>query len=358
MMRKVEFVAALVVALLAAFACSPGGDVSRGGEGGGTAAAPPGKAGENAGELVVYAPKVNLRAGPSSSADVVAVLDEGTYAEVLPDKRVEGDGYDWARVRADGEEGWVAEKFVIPASIYEATRKAHELGRGGDAAAMVAELERVTAERGGKAEDISVSPDGNKVLCRLLNDPGDETVGTDLYFAAGRGLVDNAGESLFMGTVAWSADGRYFVRGGNFVAMSPFRVYDAKRNRVTLGGESYGDNFAFAGGYFVFLTTEPSEAVKDAGLPAMYYVTLPGGKMRKILGADAGDARGRAGTREYRLRPIGKAPLAVAASALYRTYADHYAPSYVSEEQTPSDVVRQEITLWVERFTHGLSRRR
>ena len=40
MMRKVEFAAALVVALFAAFACSPGGDVSRGGEGGGTAAAP------------------------------------------------------------------------------------------------------------------------------------------------------------------------------------------------------------------------------------------------------------------------------------------------------------------------------
>ena len=51
MMRKALFAAALVVALLAAFACSRGGDVSRGGEGGGTAAAPPGKAGENAGEL-------------------------------------------------------------------------------------------------------------------------------------------------------------------------------------------------------------------------------------------------------------------------------------------------------------------
>jgi len=76
------------------------------------------------------------------------------------------------------------------------------------------------------------------------------------------------------------------------------------------------------------------------------------------LEADAGDARGRAGTREYRLRPVGRAPLAVAASALYLKYVDDYAPSYVSEEQTPSDVVRQEVTLWVERFTHWLSRRR
>jgi hypothetical protein len=325
------FVAAIAVILLAALACSRGGgDVSRG-EGGGTAAAPPGKTGENAGGLVVYTPKVNLRAEPSSSADVVAVLGVGTYVERLPGKKVEGGGYYWARVRADGKEGWVADKFVIPAGIYEATRKAHELGRGGDAAGMVAELKRVTAARGGKAEDISVSPDGKKVLCRLLENPGDEMVGTDLYFAAGRGLVVNAGESLFLGTVAWSADGRYFARGGNFVAMFPFQIYDAERDKVIFGGESYRDNFAFAGGYFVFLTTEPSEAVKDADLPAMYYFPLPNGKMRKILEADAGDVRDRDGNREYRLRPVGKAPWAVAASALYREYADNYAPSYVSE---------------------------
>jgi hypothetical protein len=356
MTRKGVLIIAFAAALLAAFACSPKEEVGHG-ETAEAEAAPP-ATGEAAGDLVVCAPTVTLYAGPSSTAAVVGILKEGASVKGPVGERVITDGYDWFRVRADGEEAWVAERFVVPPAIYEATRKAHELGRGGDAAAMVAELERISAERGGKAEDISASPDGAKVLCRLLYDAANDHVGTDLYFAAGKGLVENAGESTSLGPVAWSANSRYFVRGGNVAEMSPFRVYDAERNKIVLNGESYEDNFAFAGGYFLFLTTEASGAVTDVNVPAMYYVTLPGGKMRIILEADTADSRGRGETREYRLRPVGKAPLAVPDSELYRKYADGYAPSCAAEERPPSDEVREEGRSWVKRLFDWLLGRR
>jgi len=279
----------------------------------------------------VWVEEMNMRAAPGASDEVVAVLAEGSRVDRKTSKGDEADGYYWARVRADYKEGWLADKFIVPAEIYLATREADKLGRSGNAAAMVAELKRVATQRG-RAEDVTVSPDGKKVLCRIPASIYDDTAGTDLYFVAGRGLVDKAGESLFLGSVKWSADGRYFVRGGNFVAMYPFRIYDAEQGEAIFGGESYRDNFAFVDGYFVFLTTEPSDVVADADLPAMYYVPLPGGKMRKLLEADAADARERDGPREYRLRPVGEAPPAVAASALYLKYVDDYAPSYVPEE--------------------------
>lgn len=280
---------------------------------------------------VVYVEQLNMRAAPGTSADVVAVLGEGTRVDESTSKGVEADGYHWVHVRVDGKEGWLANRFIVPVEIYEATRRADELGRSGDAAAMVAEIKRVAAERG-TAEEVSVSPDGKKMLCRLLADPDSRALGTDLYFAAGRGLVEKVAESLFFGNVKWSADSQYFVRAGNVVIKYSLHIYDAERCEVVFEGASYHDNFEFVDGYLVVLTTEPSDVVKEAELPAMYCVSLPAAKMSKVLEADAGDARGEGlGPREYRLRPVGKAPEAVASSSLYRKYLNNYAPSYVSE---------------------------
>jgi len=334
MKRKAVIIITSATALLAALACSPKEEgtaetVSNDAVGIGRGEpAVDGNAKPSPDDYVVYVDKLNLR-NSAGSGDVVAVLTAGTYVEGPLGKGVEDGGYYWVPVRAGGKEGWLADKFIIPAPVYEATRKADELGRSGDAAAMVAEIKRVTAQYG-KAEEVSASPNGKKLLCRLLADPADGTIGTDLYFVAGRGLVEKLGESLAFLDVKWSADGRYYARGGNVVAMYPLHIYDTDKDGVIFDGESYLDNFEFVDGYFVFLTTEPSDVVKDAHLPAMYYVTLPDVEMSKVLEAEANDARGD-GPREYRLRPVGEAPEAVAGSALYREYKNSFAPSYVSE---------------------------
>jgi len=280
--------------------------------------------------VVVYAAKVNLRAEPSPAARIVVVLSEGTCLERVPEKDADNGGYYWLGVRAGGDEGWVADDYVMPAGVYDATRKADSLGRAGDADAMVAELKKVLAARGGNDEDLSVSPDGKKALCRVLQDPADEMVGVDLYFGAGRGVVRKLGESIFLGAVTWSPDGRYWARGGGVTGAFPFAVRLAETADVLFEGVSNRDAFAFAGDNFLYLTTERNDA--GVRVPAFYCVPLPDGKPIEVLEADTNDRRDSGAVAEYRMRPVGSPPEAVTSAALYRKYAGEYAPVIIAED--------------------------
>jgi uncharacterized protein YraI len=54
---------------------------------------------------------VNMRAGPSMTAPVVATLREGTPVEALGDP-VSAEGRSWQQVRSDDREGWVVAVVV------------------------------------------------------------------------------------------------------------------------------------------------------------------------------------------------------------------------------------------------------
>jgi peptidoglycan/xylan/chitin deacetylase (PgdA/CDA1 family) len=53
----------------------------------------------------------NLRALPSTDADVVAVLEEGTPVHLL-EGPISADGLWWRKVSADGQEGWIVASYV------------------------------------------------------------------------------------------------------------------------------------------------------------------------------------------------------------------------------------------------------
>jgi len=57
--------------------------------------------------------RVNLRAGPSMAAPVVATLAEGTPVELL-DEPVPAEGRSWQRIRSGDHEGWVVAVVVQP----------------------------------------------------------------------------------------------------------------------------------------------------------------------------------------------------------------------------------------------------
>lgn len=54
---------------------------------------------------------VNLRTGPGVAYGVMQVLSAGTEVEVL-DETQEVDGGTWVKVRLDGQEGWMNQKFL------------------------------------------------------------------------------------------------------------------------------------------------------------------------------------------------------------------------------------------------------
>ena len=56
----------------------------------------------------------NLRALPSTRADIVAVLPEGTPVQPLGGGPVSAEGLWWREVRAAGSEGWIVASYVRP----------------------------------------------------------------------------------------------------------------------------------------------------------------------------------------------------------------------------------------------------
>jgi SH3-like domain-containing protein len=55
----------------------------------------------------------NLRARPSTKAEIVAELAEGTPVELL-EGPISAEGMLWRNVRAEGTEGWIVASYVRP----------------------------------------------------------------------------------------------------------------------------------------------------------------------------------------------------------------------------------------------------
>src|SRR5437016_11661851 len=55
---------------------------------------------------------LNVRSEPRSSAEVVAVADDGDFVNVLAGPMGQGDD-EWYRVEYEGEVGWVAGGFLV-----------------------------------------------------------------------------------------------------------------------------------------------------------------------------------------------------------------------------------------------------
>jgi hypothetical protein len=59
--------------------------------------------------------ELNLRAAPSGGAEVIAVLADGAFVEII-DGREEADGRRWVRVQSSRfGAGWSAEEFLVRA---------------------------------------------------------------------------------------------------------------------------------------------------------------------------------------------------------------------------------------------------
>jgi hypothetical protein len=55
----------------------------------------------------------NLRSLPSTEADVVAVLEEGTPVQPL-EGPISADGEWWRMINANGIQGWIVASYVRP----------------------------------------------------------------------------------------------------------------------------------------------------------------------------------------------------------------------------------------------------
>lgn len=70
------------------------------------------------GQSRVRTQDVNLRESPGATAPQITILRRGTAVEILGEaQRVEESI--WVRVRAQGREGWVNQRFVTPADEYQ-----------------------------------------------------------------------------------------------------------------------------------------------------------------------------------------------------------------------------------------------
>jgi hypothetical protein len=250
MTRKSALITTIVVALLAALACSPkgndgnaetvGGDAKPTGEAD-TGRGEPGVVEPSPDDYVVYVDKLNLR-NSAGTGDVVAVLSRGDAVKfVMGEEWVPGASglldECWFGVEAEAGKGWVASRYVVPRELYEDYGRADELGKAGKAREMMEELAGVTVARevpGSPPEsNVFASPDLRKAACWsgfLGDDPNAAVFGPILYFESGKGLAD-----VFYGYASegWSDDSRYLTLSADGKPV----IYDTSSGRLT-----YGDN--------------------------------------------------------------------------------------------------------------------
>jgi hypothetical protein len=272
-------------------------------------------------KYLVAVEKLNLRAAPSTAADVVAVLPCRTELANLSsrlDDNEEGErGGDsersgvWRQVRVGDKEGWVADEYIIPIWVYDFYRRGDDLARAGDAAGMVAALKE------GKRREISfrfpsppfepptndeiddnvlASPDQRRVFLNIQVGPArveeyayDDLLlpsglyGAGLAFEAGRGLADCGHE--YAG--AWAPDSRHFACRGpdNGIACYQFSLLDAETGGEKPLGAIFAlkgqDDIEFLNGYIIWFDNEEVE-FKGEPLEAPILVAYNVGTGEKI----------------------------------------------------------------------------
>jgi hypothetical protein len=203
------------------------------------------------GELVVFVEGLNLRAEPSTGAEVLQVLPYGSGAVRTGAEEYIGD-YLWVEVEKGDSTGWAAYRYVVDGEVFDAFKKAIDLARSGDAGGMVEEIERVQAEFDEYSYDgvrgVFPSPDGRTVLLNA-NDHV-------LVFKTGRGIIDNLGETWTGGGwCKWSDDSRYIAYCYAPEIVSTVLLYDVSAEEVAFRAAVYGE-FEFAGQYLLWVELE------------------------------------------------------------------------------------------------------
>ncbi|MGD8717267.1 MAG: hypothetical protein PVH29_00465 [Candidatus Zixiibacteriota bacterium] len=305
-------------------------------------------------EFVVYIPEATLRREAKADAPIVATFKEGTRVKYLfpeittteggwvyslsqerepyvsalpvvqPTVKDPGDAV-WRKVEAGGRVGWLADKYVLRADIYDAFARTHELGRAGDAPGMVAAI-RDGYKKGWYVREyfddyVAVSPDGKKAAASVpvIRDQRDFTSGFNdtnfakgytpvLFFVAGRGLVEYVCTAVSLSHRpcdggAWSSDSRYFAwpMDNAEKPRSPWSldVLDTEKwERRTVGLlDGTGDetaslpSYGFDGGYLFWTTRKrigggkPPHLGEDAYQAiVMAYEMASGGTFRALEG--------------------------------------------------------------------------
>lgn len=77
---------------------------------------PPQASAESAGSFRVNTDGIRLREEPGTSAEILAELRSGLLVDDDGCETVNASGFEWRRVRADGQVGWVACQFLTPAT--------------------------------------------------------------------------------------------------------------------------------------------------------------------------------------------------------------------------------------------------
>lgn len=363
MTRKAVFAAALAVALLSALTCSSGCKSSRRAQPKTETSTAPGETGRDTevpaspriDEFVVYVPEAALRFEAKADAPAVATLKEATRVKYLfPEITVAEGGWVyslsqerdpflsalpveqptvtdpgdavWRKVEANGRVGWLADKYILRADIYDAFARAHELGRAGDAPGMVAAI-REGYKKGRYVREyveeyVAVSPDGKKAAASvpIIQDQRDFTSGFNdtnfaetytpvLFFVAGRGLVEYVCTAVSLshrpcdGGV-WSSDSRYFAwpmdNAEKPRAPWSLDVLDTEKwERRTVGlldgiGDEYAalPSYGFDGGYLFWTTRKrigegkPPHLGEDAYQAIIMAYEMATGKTFRALEGD------------------------------------------------------------------------
>jgi len=329
-------------------------------------------------EYVVYVDAVNLRAEPDAGAEVMRVLTSGErlrgLGEAVFDAKADAmaEPEVWRPVRAGDDAGWVPDRYILSASLYEAFREADRLGKAGDAAGMLLAVKNsirafpprrrdegktpLNAER--MWADVDASPDGSKVVVALWGDggigPGDYPdagrIGSGfavLLFAQGRGLVEYY-RSFKVIDGKWSPDSRYYLYAAAFITEGPsddaLLVLDtATWRRKELGLLATSAEFDFFGGYILWPAKEevlkPRPPLKEPSFEGVLNAyELATGKTVRLLEPDlttveegAVERYGQWGIKYYPadLLPAPLCPEALKTSPLYIKYVNE--PTWVED---------------------------
>jgi hypothetical protein len=118
-------------------------------------------------EYVVYVESLGLRAEPSPEADVIAVLGAGERV-VATDAEPAHVGYDygwefWYEVRAGDKVGWVGDRSILPADVYDVVASATVLDDTGEPYVVWGSDVDLRANPGAAARTLTTLPAGTTV---------------------------------------------------------------------------------------------------------------------------------------------------------------------------------------------------
>ncbi len=123
---------------------------------------------------VCYAKKLNVREKPSTSGEIIGVLDRGDTVIPVPEITViaQEDCPGWREIRFGNTTGWVADEYIIEKRFYDVLEPAIEKHESGDTSGMNSYLDDIA----GRYVDIECSIAGDGETAIVLFDYYENTV--------------------------------------------------------------------------------------------------------------------------------------------------------------------------------------